>query len=112
MPYLKHSLVAASLALLISGPPTMAGDNHNHAAMQSSNVKDEVPVKGVLNSVDTAAGTINVTHEPVEALGWPKMTMDLPVTRRVDMSKLKPGSEVTLKLKQGRDKQFRVVGIE
>ena len=47
-----------------------------------------------------------------KSIGWPKMTMDLPVTKSVDLSSVKPGDKVTLVLKQGRDKQFRVVGIK
>jgi hypothetical protein len=39
------------------------------------------------------------------------MTMDLPVTRRVDLSTVKPGDDVILSLKQGRDKQYRVIDI-
>ena len=66
----------------------------------------------MINSVDEKFGMINVTHEPVPALGWPKMTMDLPLTRRVDLSAIEMGKTVNITLKQGRDKQFRVMAIE
>ena len=80
--------------------------------MPAAGMHDEVQVKGVLNSIDSEAQTINVTHEPVESLGWPAMTMALPVTRRVDLSTVKPGDNVRFTLKQGRDKQYRVTHIE
>lgn len=67
---------------------------------------------GVLNSVDTDKGTVNVTHEPMPELGWPSMTMDLPVTKRVDLSALKAGEKVGFTLKLGRDKQYRVMKME
>ena len=38
--------------------------------------------------------------------------MDLPVTRNVDLSKLKPGSEAMVTIKLGRDKQYRVIAID
>ena len=83
----------------------------NHGEMKAT-VKKEAVAGAVINSIDEKGGKINVTHEPVPELGWPKMTMDLPVTRRVDLSKVKSGAHVNIKLKQGRDKQFRVIAIE
>lgn len=80
-----------------------------HGAMTAPEGATEAEVAGVINSIDANSGTINVTHEPVEALGWPKMTMDLPVTRQVDLSTVRTGENV--KFKQGRDKQFRVIEI-
>ncbi|MAH83539.1 MAG: hypothetical protein CBB68_04150 [Rhodospirillaceae bacterium TMED8] len=106
--------VAIIAAIDVSAQSTMnhgAGHEHmNHDAMpgQGSGAAD---VDAKINSVDVDGGMLNVTHGPVEALGWPSMTMDLPVTRRVDLSTVKPGDDVTLSLKQGRDKQFRVIGI-
>lgn len=84
----------------------------NHGEMKATQSNTQAKAKGVINSVDANGGKINVTHEPVPALGWPKMTMDLKVTRRVDLTKLKTGTPVTLTLKQGRDKQFRVIAVE
>ncbi len=80
--------------------------------MKAPEGSGEASAAAVINSVDADAGKINVTHDPVPALGWPKMTMDLPVTRQVDLTDVKPGSSVTITLKQGRDKQYRVIGIE
>ena len=40
------------------------------------------------------------------------MTMDLPVTRSVDLDKIKAGDKVNLTLKLGRDKQYRVIAVE
>ena len=34
---------------------------------------------GIINSVNAAAGTVNITHQPIKALGWPGMTMDFGV---------------------------------
>lgn len=82
----------------------------NHGAMPSHG-DGEADVEARINSIDADSGTLNVSHGPVEALGWPAMTMDLPVTRRVDLSGVKPGDDVTLTLKQGRDKQYRVIEI-
>jgi Cu(I)/Ag(I) efflux system protein CusF len=31
--------------------------------------------RGTLNSIDRAAGTVNISHEAVASAGWPAMTM-------------------------------------
>jgi Cu(I)/Ag(I) efflux system protein CusF len=120
---MKKEVLAGILALSAAALsfPAVASDNKSHggshgsvdhSAMKAPESTDETEVTGVINSVDAEKGMINVTHEPVEALGWPKMTMDLPVTRRVDLSTVEAGSNVKFKLKQGQDKQFRVIDIE
>lgn len=86
-------------------------DGANHDAMSAPDNVNEAEAKGKINTIDADAGVVNVTHEPVEALGWPTMTMDLPVTRRVDLTAVKPGTDVTFKLKKGRDKKFRIIAI-
>ena len=115
----KLIIVGAFSAALLAYPGAVLAseDNSdhgtmNHGEMKAMDKKTEAVAVGVINSIDEKAGKINVTHEPVPELGWPEMTMDLPVTRRVDLSSVKPGAEVNITLKQGRDKQFRVMAIE
>jgi len=64
---------------------------------------------GVVNSVDSAKKQVNLTHEPMPQLGWPQMTMDLPVTSGVDLGSVKPGDKVSFTLKLGRDKVYRIM---
>ena len=115
---MKTLLIAGALgsAIALSLAPALAsgskGSHAGHGQMKAVEGNKEAVAVGVINFVDASAGKINVTHEPVPALGWPKMTMDLPVTRRVDLATVKPGSTVQFTLKQGRDKQFRVMAIE
>lgn len=94
------------------GSHSGAKGSHSGHEMKAVEGNKEAVAVGIINSVDADGGKINITHEPVPALGWPKMTMDLPVTRRVDLSSIKAGSSVSITLKQGRDKQFRVMAIE
>ncbi|MEL6297479.1 MAG: copper-binding protein [Pseudomonadota bacterium] len=114
---IRFSALAATLLTvgILGLSPAMGQDKMkmNHGAMKMKAPADvtEAEAKGKINSVDADSGKVNVTHEPVEALGWPTMTMDLPVTRRVDLSAVKPGADVTFKLKKGRDDQFRITEI-
>lgn len=110
---MKHTVLASVflvLAALLS--PVLASEKAmDHSAMESGDAR-QAKAPAVIHSIDADAGTINVTHEPVEALGWPKMTMDLPVTRRVDLSAVEEGANVVLTLKKGMDNRFRVIAIE
>jgi Cu(I)/Ag(I) efflux system protein CusF len=49
---------------------------------------------GVVNSVDVAHRTINLSHKPISAFGWPAMTMDFPVADDVDLTQIRPGTGV------------------
>jgi Cu/Ag efflux protein CusF len=114
---MKQILALATVLATATLAPALASDKMDHGkmghgAMEMKAQADEAEAKAVINSVDADGAKVNVTHEPVEALGWPKMTMDLPVTRRVDLSTVKTGEPVTIRIKQGRDKQFRIVEIK
>jgi plastocyanin len=67
---------------------------------------------GQVTSVDAAAHTINISHDPIKALGWPKMKMQFNVAPEVDLSSLKAGDKVTFKLKHMGEDDFKVVEIK
>lgn len=59
---------------------------------------------GKINSVDAEKHTVNITHDPIKALGWPKMKMEFPVEQGVDLSGVQAGDAVTFTLKTvGKD---------
>lgn len=95
----------------MGGDQMMDHGQMDHGQMNHGAMSDEASGVGVINTVDADKGTINITHEPMPELGWPTMTMDLPVTRRVDLSIVKAGEKVDFKVKLGRDKQYRVTDI-
>lgn len=49
---------------------------------------------GTLNSVDQAAGTVNISHGPVASANWPGMTMTFKLADPSAAAKLKPGQKV------------------
>lgn len=93
----------------MAGEKMMDHSKMDHGAMGKA---EEASGVGVINSVDAEKGTINITHEPMPKLGWPTMTMDMPVTKRVDLGSVKAGDKVDFKVKLGRDKQYRVTEME
>jgi Cu(I)/Ag(I) efflux system protein CusF len=50
-----------------------------------------------VQSLDAAAHTVTIAHDPVDALGWPGMTMTFPAPG-VDLSAIKPGDAVSFEL--------------
>lgn len=99
---------------------TMDHSQMDHSKMEHGEMKavEAVPGEteaggvGVINSVDAEKGVVNLTHEPMPELGWPSMTMDLPVTKKVDLGAVKAGEKVDFRIKLGRDKQYRVIEMK
>jgi Cu(I)/Ag(I) efflux system protein CusF len=75
-----------------AGEIQMAHEGHAHAE-----------ASGTVNSVDTAAHKINISHGPIKDLGWPPMTMDFPVAPSVNLKSIKPGAKVNFTLEKGDD---------
>ena len=63
---------------------------------------------GTINSVNTATGTVNITHQPIKALGWPGMTMDFGVQNKSMLKELKAGETVNFDLAKGPSGQYLV----
>ena len=104
-------LISITLLSLLISSPAVADKNHHHGEMKTVKGHKQVEAKGVINKIDPSKKQLNVTHEPVKELGWPKMTMDLPVTSNVDLTQLSVGDSVHFILKQGRDKKFRIIKV-
>ncbi len=68
------------------------------------------PVTGMgkVNSVNPAERKINLSHQPIEALGWPEMTMDFSVSDKVDLGKVKPGQSIHFTLVKDKDGAYRI----
>jgi Cu(I)/Ag(I) efflux system protein CusF len=60
MPAAEHAAMAA--------PPKAAADAMTQTAKTAS-------ASGIVESVDAGAGKITLAHGPIDALGWPAMTM-------------------------------------
>ncbi|MBK5968883.1 MULTISPECIES: copper-binding protein [Thiorhodovibrio] len=108
-------LLAASTASLVladegAAAPGMMMDHQSmggHTMTQDTDSADTAG-HGVINSVDAQKASINITHDPIPALQWPEMTMDLPVTEQVDLSGVKAGDTVDFKILLGPDNVYRV----
>ena len=84
------------------------------ASLQRLNKPAATPIwaEGVINTVEATARTLNVTHEPINALNWPAMTMDFPVAKGVKLDGLKPDSKIRFRLRQGEDGRYQIEALE
>lgn len=68
--------------------------------------------RGVVESVDPAARTVTIAHEPVPALQWPAMTMNFKAPD-ADLSALKPGDRVSFEFtSSGMDGTITMIETE
>lgn len=77
-----------------------------------ADARSDVAAVGVINSIDAANKRINLSHQPIPAIGWPAMTMDFPVASSVDLGALKPGNRVNVTLGKGADGMYRINSVQ
>jgi len=68
------------------GMPGMQQQAATNAAMHAA--------EGTVNSVDSAAGTVNISHGPVASASWPAMTMSFTLADPKTAADLRPGQKV------------------
>jgi plastocyanin len=67
---------------------------------------------GKLNSVDAEKHSINVSHDPIKTLGWPKMKMEFSVDKSIDLSGFKAGDAISFTLKSVGQDDYTVVKLK
>ena len=107
---MKKLVIAIALSLMMATGTTHAGMKHDHKNMSNGKV-DEAMTMIKINNIDKKNRTLNVDHDKIAAFGWSAMTMDLPVSKKVDLDALKEGQGVMATIKKGRDKKFRIIKI-
>lgn len=87
------------------------GGKPMHGEMHGKPAADAIEGKGVINSVDSGNRSVNLSHEPIAAIGWPSMTMDMEVAEGVTLSEVQNGDAVTFTLERGPDGIYMITGI-
>ena len=90
---IAFTLAAFALPGFAADDQTSNGHDQHHTADAKT-----FPGHGTVNFVDAAAGTVNLSHDPIKTLKWPKMTMDFTVQNPATLKDLKPGMEVDFEL--------------
>lgn len=66
----------------------------------STETETEHSATGTINSIDRAAGTINISHEPVPSAGWPSMTMGFRLADSASTEGLSAGQRIEFNFTQ------------
>lgn len=89
-----------------------AEEKGEHAEQPAVTTSDLLQGTGKINSIDTANHTVNISHDPIKALGWPKMKMQFSVDKSVDLSSVKAGDAVAFSLKEAGDDDYTIVKLK
>ena len=113
---IKSTLYLGAIAsMAMSFAPQAYADSGMHKSMeqhgQASAEHKEIMGSGVVHSIDLESRKINISHEPIPALKWPKMTMDLDVSEGVDLEALSPDDAIKFHIELGEDKVYRITKI-
>ncbi|OGS94039.1 MAG: hypothetical protein A2X75_03895 [Gallionellales bacterium GWE2_58_10] len=114
---MKYAISSSLLLVMLAGSGTVLAGEHgkgmNHADMQNMKQSTSATtqghkVEGVANGIDLQHGKINLTHGPIESLGWPGMTMDFAVKDKAILKGINPGQKVTFEVVQEGPGKFYV----
>lgn len=83
------------------------GDGHHDVAEPAG----QIEATGKVNSLDAGQRTANISHDPIPALGWPKMRMEFEIEAGVDLSGIQAGDKVKFTLKPKGEDNYVVTGI-
>lgn len=61
---------------------------------------DTVKVNAVIESIILSKQMVKMTHDPIEAWGWPKMKMKFSVAPEFDLKRLNEGQKVVATMKK------------
>jgi len=65
------------------------------AEKESKATKDETFMgMGVVNDIFAEERRVNISHQPIEALDWPEMTMDFKLNDNASLDGIAPGAKV------------------
>lgn len=98
-----------TMSAAIAAPASMPGMGAMHAG--STAAARGFMAYGVVNSVDVAASSVNITHHAIKALGWPGMTMTFQVRDREDLASVKAGEKVDFDLARSSSGQYVITRL-
>lgn len=97
---MKFASIGLSTILLAASTTALAVNHSQHMPQNSMHQADMHATaqghmgQGVVNKIDPQHHKVNLTHGPIDSLGWPGMTMDFTVKDAAILKGLKPGQKV------------------
>ncbi|CAN0595801.1 unnamed protein product [Ectocarpus sp. 12 AP-2014] len=82
----------------------------DHAGHMEAEMR-EVMAQGRVNKVMAGHGMVNINHEPIPEMSWPKMNMNFKTQPQVSLDSLEPGQQVEFKLLIDGDNNYVIKEI-
>lgn len=90
------------------------GDMGGHAAHATMAQPAQKTVghhaQGILESINPD-GTVSITHDPINSLGWPGMTMDFTLANASLAEGIKPGTAISFELVERKPGEFLITSL-
>lgn len=93
-------LISALISGFASLPATAANVSAGHSIKMAAKDTQSHKAKGTVNKINPD-GTVNISHGPVDSLGWPGMTMDFQVKNKALLKNLKAGQKIDFEIGMG-----------
>ena len=108
---MKHFALRAAVAVAFASllQPVVAMDHSAHAAPAAKTASQPMS-EGKIRRLDKAAGSITITHGPIENLGMGAMTMTFTFKKGVVPASVKEGDKVRFRAEE-KDGQYAVVRV-
>jgi Cu(I)/Ag(I) efflux system membrane fusion protein len=103
--------VVTSAQFLIDSEASLAGsirrlNPSDHATMNQ--LQDSIFGSGRVENIDLERRRIRMTHGPIEALGWPSMTMEFDVAQNVTLEQVRVGQSLHFSIRADREGTYLV----
>jgi Cu/Ag efflux protein CusF len=66
---------------------------------------------GRINAVMAAERKVNITHEPIPALGWPGMTMDFRLSDTASLEGIEVGAKIIFRLRKAANGAYEIESL-
>lgn len=110
---MKQLVLRAAVALAFASflQPVIAMDHSAHAAPAAKKAASQPMSEGTIRRLDRAAGSITITHGPIENLGMGAMTMTFTFKKGVVPASLKDGDKLRFRAEE-KGGEYTVVRVE
>ena len=103
-----RGVAATAFALFL--PPVIAQDHSSHAAPAAKSATQPLS-EGTIRKLDRAAGSVTISHGPIENIGMGAMTMTFTFKKGVVPASVKEGDKVRFRAEE-KAGQYVVVRVE
>lgn len=91
--------IVTSAQFLIDSESSKSADFQRMAEMS----ENTVTIQGQVNDVMMTTRVVNISHQPVQAWGWPEMTMDFSAANTLDLTPLQKGQTISFEVTKTAD---------